>query len=88
VRIHRKQQKARGLVRVEVQAPVSDVKLIRQVAATLRSGSRRATEVRSLLRSTLRPAKSLMELIALDLPDELVDAALARPEDFGRKVHL
>ena len=85
---HRKHQKAKGLIRVEVQEPASDVALIREVAATLRSGSRRASEVRSLLRASLRPTKSLMEALALDLPDDVLDAALARPQDRGRKVDL
>ena len=85
---HRGQQKDKGLVRVEVQTPATDVALIREVAATLRSGSRRAAEVRSMLRRSLRPPKSLIELLAMDLPDDVVDAALARPADRGRKVDL
>ena len=88
VRSHRRHQKAKGLVRVEVQAPATDAGLIREVAAELRSGSRRAAEVRSLLRRSLRPEKSLVELLALDLPDDVVDRALARPKDRGRDVEL
>lgn len=87
---HRRQQKARGLVRVEVQAPASDAGLIREVAAELRSGTRRAAEVRSLLRRSLHPRKSLRELLAMDLavPDEAFDEAVARPRDRGREVEL
>jgi hypothetical protein len=88
VRSHRRQQKAKGLVRVEVQAPATDAALIREVAAELRSGSRRAAEVRSLLRRSLRPEKNLLQLLALDLPDDVVDRALARPKDRGREVEL
>lgn len=85
---HRRQQKAKGLVRVEVQAPATDAALLREVAAELRSGTRRAAEVRSLLRRSLRPQQSLRELLALDLPDEVVDQVLTRPKDHGREVDL
>ena len=85
---HRKAQKAKGMVRVEVQAAASDAALIREVAATLKSGSRRAAEVRSLLRASLRPQKSLMDALSLDLPDEVLEEALARPRVRARKVHL
>ncbi len=85
---HRKHQKAQGLVRVEVQAPATDVAMIRDVVKELRKGSRRAGEVRSLLRRALMPEKSLLELLAIDLPDEVVESALARPVDRGRKVTL
>lgn len=88
VRSHRRQQEARGLVRVEVQAPAPDAALIREVAAQLRSGSRRAAEVRSLLRRSLQPERNLMQLLALDLPDRVVDRALHRPRSRGRDVEL
>lgn len=90
VNTHRRQQKAKGLVRVEVQAPASDAALIREVAAELRSGTRRAAEVRSLLRRSLRPRKSLRELLALGatLPDADFDAVLDRQRDLGREVAL
>ena len=88
VRSHRRHQKAKGLVRVEVQAPATDAALIREVAAELRSGSRRAAAVRSLLRRSLRPEKNLIDMIALDLPDDVVDRALSRPKDRGRDVEL
>ena len=85
---HRRHQKAKGLVRVEVQAPAADTALIREVAAALRTGARRAAQVRSLLRRSLRPQKSLLELLALDLPDDVMDEALARPKVRGRDVEL
>lgn len=88
LKTHRRHQKAKGLVRVEVQAPATDAALIREVAAELRSGTRRAAEVRSLLRRSLRPQKSLRELLALDLPDETLDEVLTRPRDRGREVDL
>lgn len=88
VKTHRRQQKAKGLVRVEVQAPAMDAALIREVAAELRSGTRRAAEMRSLLRRSLRPRKSLRELLALDLPDDVLDRVLDRPKDSDREVDL
>jgi hypothetical protein len=90
LKAHRRQQKAKGLVRVEVQAPASDAALLREVAAELRSGTRRAAEVRSLLRRSLRPGKSFRELLALDLSiaDDVFDEAMARPHDLGREIDL
>ena len=90
VTTHRKHQRAKGFVRVEVQAPAADAALIREVAAELRSGIRRAAEVRSFLRRSLRPRQSLKELLTMDLdvPDEVFDAAVARPRDVGREFDL
>lgn len=88
VRSHRQQQRQRGLVRVEVQAAATDAGLLREVAAELRRGTRRAAEVRSLLRRSLRPQKSLRELLAMDLPDGVVDRVLARSMDRGREIKL
>lgn len=87
---HRRHQKAKGIVRVEVQAAAGDAALIREVAAELRSGTRRAAEVRSFLRRSLRPKKSLRELLVMDveIPDDVVDKAFARPHDLGREVDL
>ena len=87
---HRRHQKAKGIVRVEVQAAAGDAALIREVAAELRSGTRRAAEVRSLLRRSLRPKKSLRELLVMDvdIPDEVIDKAFARSRDLGRKIDL
>ncbi len=88
LQLHRHKQAARGLARLEVQVSESDAALLREVAAALRSGSRRAKGVRSLLRRALGPPQGFLELLALDLPDEVVDAALARPKDRGREVVL
>lgn len=90
VTTHRRHQKAKGIVRVEVQAAAGDAALLREVAAELRSGTRRAAEVRSLLRRSLRPKKSLRELLVMDvdIPDDVIDKAFARPRDLGRKVDL
>jgi hypothetical protein len=84
----RANQKKQGFVRVEVVARAGDAALLREVALELRSGQRRATEVRALLRRSLRPTESLLELLAMDLPDEVVDRALARSKDRSREVEL
>jgi hypothetical protein len=81
-------QRAKGLVRVEVEASRTDASLLREVAAALRSGERRANALRSLLRKSLRPQQGFLELLALDLPDAVVDSALARPRSLPRKVKL
>ncbi len=89
VRKHRGQQKAKGLVRVEVQAPAGDAGLIREVASELRSGSRRASALRGLLRRSLRPEKSLRESLAADIPDAVMDEVLSvRSKERGRKITL
>ena len=88
LKTHRRQQKSKGFVRVEVQALATDAALLREVAAELGSGTRRASEVRSLLRRSLRPRQSLRELLALDLPDDVLDKVLTRPKDRGREVDL
>jgi hypothetical protein len=85
---HRQRQRAKGLVRVEVEASGPDAPLLREVAAVLRSGERRASALRSLLRKSLRPAEGFLDLLALDLPDAVVDAALARPRALPRRVKL
>ena len=90
VHLHRDRQKQRGVVRVEVQAPASDAALLRELAAALRSDGTRARKVRARVREALQPPKkqSIRELLACDLPDEVVEEALERPLDFGRDVDL
>lgn len=85
---HRRRQAARGLVRVEVQVAEGDAPLVREVAAALRAGSRRAGRARSALRRALHSPEGFLELLRLDLPDDVVELALARPRDRGREVRL
>jgi len=86
---HRRRQRARGLVRVEVEAPATDAPLIREVAAALRGDPERARGLRDQLREGLRPGeRSILDLLACDLPDDVVDAVLTRPHDFPREVDL
>ena len=46
--------------------------------------------MRSLLRRSLRPKKSLRELLVMDvdIPDEVIDKAFARSRELGRKIDL
>jgi hypothetical protein len=86
---HRRRQKERALARVEVQAPITDAPLLREVAATLRGEIRRASEVRARIRAALRPrGESLLDRLKCDLPDAVVDDVLSRPDDRGRAVEL
>jgi len=85
---YRRRRRARGLVRVEVETSVSDAPLLKEIAAELRTGARRATELRGLLRRTLRPEKSIRDLLAMNLPDDVMDFALVRTRDRGREVEL
>lgn len=52
-RMHRRRAAARGLVRVEVQAPQQDASLIRAVAHTLRGRAQEAEALRSALAKAL-----------------------------------
>ena len=90
IRTHRDRQRRQGVTRVEVQAPVGDAPLIRELAAALRGERARAGRVRAQLREALRPPskRNFLDLLACDLPDELVDEALERPRDLGRDVRL
>jgi hypothetical protein len=89
VRGHRRRQRGKGLARVEVQTPDTDVAMIREVAAVLRSGTQQADELRAKLREALVPREgNLIDLLACELPDSLIDEALARRDDRGRKVTL
>jgi hypothetical protein len=68
---HRKRIRAKGLVRLEIQVPQKDVKLVRELAERLRAGSKIA-ELRNVLKAALggdRP-KTVLEMFASDLPDE------------------
>ncbi len=85
---HRRKQAKKGLVRVEVQASNADALLLRDTALALRSGSRRAAQVRSTLRRALRPHDSLFDLLALDIADDVMAEVLERPREFGRQVKL
>ena len=90
VRNHRDRQRKRGIARVEVQVPECDVPLLREVAGALRGAPERAQRTRAALQHALRPqaSQSLLDLLACELPDEVVEEALQRPRDLGRDPRL
>ncbi len=71
-RAHRRRAAARGLVRVEVQAPKKDASLIRAVAETLRGGAEKADKLRSTLAKALMhpKVKTAFDIFGSELPDE------------------
>ena len=74
---------------MEVLAPETDGAMLREVAAVLRRGTEQADELRAKLREVLSPGGgTLIDLLSCDLPDSVVDQALVRPRDRGRKVAL
>ena len=89
-RAHRERTKRRGLVRVEVRVDAVDGPLLREVAGRLRDDADAAGRLREDLRRLLAGStkRTLLDELACELPDELVDEALARPRDLGRKVEL
>ena len=81
VRADRSHARYHRVVRLEVRVPEGDAPLLRDLAAALRGDPARAPEVRARVREALQPAsgRTLLDLLACDLPDEVVDEALARP---------
>ena len=78
------------LVRLGVRVPEGDAPLLRDIAVALRGDPAWASVIRVRMREALQPAsgRTLLDLLACDLPDEVVDEALARPCDLGREVPL
>jgi len=72
IRTHRRRAAARGLVRVEVQAPKKDAGLIRALAETLRGEAEKAETLRATLaKALLHPeVRSAFDVFGSDLPDE------------------
>jgi hypothetical protein len=72
-RTHRRRAAARGLVRVEVQAPKKDAGLIRALAETLRGKAETAEALRSTLAKALiidPEVKTAFDVFGSELPDE------------------
>jgi hypothetical protein len=80
-RTHRRRAAARGLVRVEVQAPKKDAGLIRALAEALRSKAGRAEMLRSTLAKTLvhPEVKTAFDIFGSELPDEAFDGVFDQP---------
>ena len=88
---HRRRAAARGIVRLEVQAPKRDAGLIRAVAETLRGEPERAKALRSMLENTLvSPAvKTAFDVFGSDLPDQAFAGVFDQPRQKGwREVDL
>ena len=88
---HRRRAAARGLVRVEVQAPRKDAGLIRALAETLRGKLDKAETLRSTLeRALIDPeVRTAFDVFGSDLPDDAFAGVLEQPrrKDW-RKVDL
>ena len=80
-RAHRRRAAARGLVRVEVQAPKKDAALIRALAVTLRGGTEKAEALRSTLANALMhpEVKTAFDIFGSELPDEAFTGVFDQP---------
>jgi hypothetical protein len=80
---HRRRAAARGLVRLEVQAPRKDVELVRTVVATLRGEPGKAKALRSALEKALvNPAEmTAFDIFGSDLPDEAFAGVFEQPRE-------
>lgn len=69
---HRRRAAARGLVRVEVQAPKGDTGLIKALTRALRGEPTRAQALRSTLEKALADPEvaTAFDVFGSDLPDE------------------
>jgi hypothetical protein len=78
---HRRRAAARGLVRVEVQAPKKDAGLIRALAETLRGKPERAEALRSTLaKALIHPeVKTAFDIFGSELPDEAFAGVFDQP---------
>src|ERR1700687_1976735 len=90
-RTHRRRAAARGLVRIEVQAPKKDAGLIRALAETLRGGTDEAEALRSALAKAVMPPelKTAFDVFGSELPDDAFAGVFDRPRQRGwREVNL
>jgi hypothetical protein len=80
-RTHRRRAAARGLVRVEVQAPQKDAGLIRAVAETLRGNAREAEALRSALAKAVLPpdTSTAFDIFGSELPDDAFENVFDQP---------
>ncbi len=88
---HRRRTRARGLVRIEVQAAKDDTGLIRALAKTLRGDQKRAKAVRSTLERALigRDVKTAFDVFGSDMCDEAFAGIFDQPRQKAwRKVDL
>src|SRR5262245_7131039 len=88
---HRRRTSARGLVRLEVQAPKRDVELVRAVVQILRGEPEKARALRSTLEKALidPDVETAFDVFGSDLPDEVFAGVFEQPrERHWRKVKL
>lgn len=80
-RMHRRRAAARGLVRVEVQAPKKDAGLIRALAETLRGKTKEAEALRSTLTKAVMPAelRTAFDVFGSELPDDAFAGVFDQP---------
>jgi hypothetical protein len=84
---HRKRQKEKGMVRMEVSVPDSDRELIRQTASNLRAGGKIAEQTRAAMNSIINPfaGMNLKELIEA-MP--LGELEIERSRETGREIEF
>lgn len=90
-RTHRRRAAARGLVRVEVQAPKKDAGLIRALAETLRGKTEAAEALRSALAKAVMPPElsTAFDIFGSELPDDAFENVFDQPRQRSwRKVDL
>ena len=80
-RTHRRRAAARGLVRVEVQAPKKDAGLIRALAETLRGKTKEAEAMRSALAKAVMPPelRTAFDIFGSELPDDAFAGVFDQP---------
>jgi hypothetical protein len=87
----RRRATARGLVRVEVQAPKKDAGLIRALARSLRRKGEKAEALRlTLANALIHPdVKAAFDVFGSELPDETFAGVFSQPrQPDWRKVDL
>jgi hypothetical protein len=86
-RTHRRRAAARGLVRVEVQAPRRDADLIRALAEKLRGGAAKAQTLRSTLATALMhpEVKTAFDIFGSELPDGAFTGVFDQPRQRQRR---
>jgi len=90
-RTHRRRAAARGLVRIEVQAPKKDAGLIRALAETLRGKTQEAEALRSTLKKAVMPPElsTAFDIFGSELPDDAFENVFDQPRQRSwRKVEL
>jgi hypothetical protein len=81
MRGHRRRSAARGLARIEVQAPKKDASLIRALAEALRNEAEQVETLRSTLAKALvhPEIKSAFDVFGSELPEEAFAGVFDQP---------